>query len=243
MSQKRLIFILFSLLAGYCGFSQKMNLKVTPIDSQFLVHTSYKMLDGKLVPANGLIVNTPEGVMLVDATWDDRQAKQLLRWIKKHLKRKVFLCVITHSHADRIGGIAYLKKKKIDVESTPEIARRAVADGFPSPTTGFKNDMKFGIGENVDVRVFFPGQGHSPDNIVVWFPKERVLFGGCLIKSTDATDLGNIAEANLEEWPRTMKYLMEECPDPRWVIPGHFGWDKPGAMEHTVKLLEEHNRK
>ncbi|MBK7936231.1 MAG: subclass B1 metallo-beta-lactamase [Lewinellaceae bacterium] len=239
---RKFCFSLMWIFAVHAGFSQKMNLKVTPIDSQFLVHTSYKMLDGHLIPANGLIVNTPEGVLLVDATWDDRQAKQLLRWIKKHLKRKVFMCIITHSHADRIGGIAYLKKKKIDVESTPAIARRAVADGFPSPAAGFNNDVKFGIGSQVDVRVFFPGQGHSPDNIVVWFSKQRVLFGGCLIKSTEATDLGNIAEANLEEWSRTIRYLMEECRDPRWVIPGHFGWDKPGALEHTVKLLEEHGK-
>ena len=236
---QKFFFLLTLVFATDRGFSQKMNLKITPIDSQFLVHTSYKKLDGNVVPANGLIVNTPEGVLLVDATWDDRQARQLLRWIRKHLKRKVFLCIITHSHADRIGGIAYLKKKKIDVESTPEIARRAVAGGFPSPLTGFKNDNRFGIGDKVDVRVFFPGQGHTPDNMVVWFPKERVLFGGCLVKSVDATDLGNIAEASLEEWPRTMRYLIEQCPDPRWVIPGHFGWDKPGALEHTLQLLEE----
>ncbi len=243
MMQKRFFPLLLLLFAGYSGVSQKMNLKVTPIDSQFFVHTSYKMLDGNRIPSNGLIVNTSEGVLLVDAAWDDRQARQLLRWIRKHLKRKVFLCIITHSHADRIGGIAYLKKKKIDVESTPEIARRAVAAGYPAPSTGFKNDARFGIGEKIDVRVFFPGQGHTPDNVVVWFPKQRVLFGGCLVKSMDATDLGNIAEANLEEWPRTMRYLMEQCPDPQWVIPGHFGWDRPGALEHTLRLLEEHKKK
>jgi hypothetical protein len=30
--------------------------------------------------------------------------------------------------------------------------------------------------------VFFPGAAHSADNVVVYFPKKRLLFGGCMIK-------------------------------------------------------------
>ena len=233
-------FLLLMLFSAHVALAQRLNIQVTAIDSQFLVHTSFKLLNGQPFPSNGLIVNTPDGILLIDAAWDERQTKQLLKWIKRNLKRKVFLCIITHAHDDRIGGIAVLLKKKIEVVSTPETARRAVALGFQSPSPAFNNDVHFGIGGKVDVRCFFPGQGHSPDNMVVWFPKNRVLFGGCLVKSTEATSLGNIADANLQEWPNTIRYLMEVCPSPLWVIPGHHGWLKPGALEHTLHLLEKH---
>jgi len=59
MFQKFFFLLTLIFIAG-TGYSQKMNVKITPIDSQFLVHTSYKKLDGNVVPANGLIVNTPK---------------------------------------------------------------------------------------------------------------------------------------------------------------------------------------
>ena len=32
-------------------------------------------------------------------------------------------------------------------------------------------------------QTYYGGQGHTPDNIVIWFDKEKILYGGCLVKS------------------------------------------------------------
>ena len=45
------------------------------------------------------------------------------------------------------------------------------------------------------IEVFFPGAGHTRDNLVVWLPEHRVLFGGCMVKSARGRTPGNLADA------------------------------------------------
>jgi hypothetical protein len=39
---------------------------------------------------------------------------------------------------------------------------------------------------------FFPGAGHTRDNLAVWLPQQRVLFGGCFLKSVTIPGHGTI---------------------------------------------------
>lgn len=228
------------LLATLPGFAQKAKITVTPIDHTFYVHTSYLVSGDERIPANGLIVDTPQGILLIDTPWDMPQTKQLLRWIRKHLKKKVFLCIISHAHKDRMGGISVLQKQKIDVVSTKATALRAVQLGFPAPSAVPGNDFSFGTGmvDTLKVRWFFPGAGHTPDNIVVWFPYQKVLFGGCLVKSLDAKTVGNIEDADLKAWPETIRSLQEMFPDVRLIIPGHYSSGGRELLDHTLELLD-----
>ncbi len=36
---------------------------------------------------------------------------------------------------------------------------------------------------NISLEVFYPGEGHSKDNITIWIPEYKVLFGGCFNKN------------------------------------------------------------
>ena len=90
---------------------------------------------------------------------------------------------------------------------------------------------------------YYPGEGHTKDNIVIWFDDEKVLYGGCLVKSTETNDLGYLEDANLSEWPTTIKNVIKRFPKPQYVIPGHFGWTDNKGLEHTLYLLEEHEKK
>ncbi len=47
--------------------------------------------------------------------------------------------------------------------------------------------------------VFFPGAGHTADNVVAYVPARHLLFGVCLIKEAAAKGLGNIADADLSK--------------------------------------------
>jgi glyoxylase-like metal-dependent hydrolase (beta-lactamase superfamily II) len=84
---------------------------------------------------------------------------------------------------------------------------------------------------------FYPGEGHTRDNIVVWFPARRVLFGGCVVKSIEAGGLGNVNDANLESWPATIGKVMARYPNAKYVIPGHQRWSGRDALRHTLALL------
>ncbi|MDO7487322.1 hypothetical protein Q5O89_18930 [Peribacillus frigoritolerans] len=52
---------------------------------------SYTEIQGNKIGANGLVLSTSKGVVLVDVTWDDKLAKQLLHMIKKEFNKPVKL--------------------------------------------------------------------------------------------------------------------------------------------------------
>jgi hypothetical protein len=74
---------------------------------------------------------------------------------------------------------------------------------------------------------------------VIWFGQQKILYGGCLVKSTENKDLGYIADANLGAWAPAIRRVMAKYPKPSFVIPGHFDWTSNRAMGHTRKLLQK----
>jgi len=49
------------------------------------------------------------------------------------------------------------------------------------------------------IRIYYPGGGHTADNIVLWFPSKKILFGGCMLKDSNSKSLGNLSDAKLED--------------------------------------------
>ena len=86
---------------------------------------------------------------------------------------------------------------------------------------------------------YYGGEGHTKDNIVIWFGREKILYGGCLVKSTEATDLGYIREANLEAWSFTLANVKQKFRKYKFVIPGHQEWRSSASLDHTLDLLQQ----
>jgi metallo-beta-lactamase class B len=92
-----------------------------------------------------------------------------------------------------------------------------------------------------ELELYYPGPGHAVDNIVTWIGDEKVLFGGCLVKSAGANSLGNTDEADLAAWPATLANVKKRFHEARLIVPGHGdpgGWE---LVENTLKLLAESN--
>lgn len=83
------------------------------------------------------------------------------------------------------------------------------------------------------------GAGHTIDNIVVWIPEEKILFGGCMLKALRWKGLGFTDDADLNEWPKTLKKLIKEFPESRIVIPGHGDYGDLSLIQHTIGLFEK----
>ena len=103
----------------------------------------------------------------------------------------------------------------------------------------FENDTIFKIG-SLTFEVFYPGAGHSPDNVVVWFPEKQLLYGGCFVKSTENNDLGNLEDADVTAWENSVIRVMRRYKKPKYIIPGHFAWNDPHALRHTLNLIKKH---
>ncbi|CCH02699.1 Beta-lactamase [Fibrella aestuarina BUZ 2] len=224
--------------------AQKPPLRVSRLSDRVFVHTTYGMYQGEPVPSNGLIVRTDDGVVLLDTGWDTEgntdNTRQLLRWVADSLRLPVRLCIVTHSHDDKVGGIVELQKAGIRVVSTPLTAQKTVKQGYPSPDGILPADTTFTIG-NVPIRTYFPGEGHTVDNIVVWLPSERILHGGCFVKSVAAFGMGYVGESNLTAWSGSIRNVKKRFGNARIVVPGHEEWTGPQALDHTLRLLEKYN--
>lgn len=215
---------------------------VTPLNDRVYVHTTYGIYRNTAVPSNGLIINTRDGVVLVDTGWDTDtntdNTRDLLQWVATNLHQPVRLCIVTHGHEDRVGGISELRKAGIRAISTPLTAQKSVKLGYESPEGILPNDTTFTIGQE-PIRCYFPGQGHTSDNIVVWLPNQKILHGGCLIKSVAAFGMGNLADANLNEWAGSIQNVMKQFGTAKIVVPGHEEWGDTKSLTHTLALLQK----
>ena len=221
-----------------------LHLRVQPIAPDVFVHTSYHYYPGNPVPvpSNGLIIKTKTGALVIDTAWDPDQTMELLRWVADSLHQRVRLVVVTHAHEDRLGGLAVLQANNIKVYCTPPTAEHAATLPFGVPTPAIKPYTVIRAGRT-RLELFYPGPGHSPDNLVAWLPNQQVLFGGCLIKGADATTLGNIDDANLKQWPVSVRKVAARYPKATVVVPGHGQWGDARLLEHTLELLHSPSSK
>ena len=99
-------------------------------------------------------------------------------------------------------------------------------------------DTLFSIG-SYSFEVYYPGPGHTEDNIVIWFDKERILYGGCLIKGADAENLGYLGDANLTAYHTTLKNVKKRYADPRFIIISHSDWNNLHSLEHSIRMARK----
>jgi len=205
------------------------------------LHTTYFDVAGmRRVPANGLVVIDGKDAIMIDLPWTDEQTMVLFDWVAREHDATIKKVVPTHSHIDCAGGLAEAHRRVADsfaLEKTVEILKR---HGKPVPKNWFSGRMSLGCG-NVRVELAFLGGGHTVDNIVAWIPAKKVLFGGCLVKSANAMNLGNTSEADLAGYPVTLRKIKQEYSQARIVVPGH---GRPGNMElvdHTIVLCGDEN--
>lgn len=111
----------------------------------------------------------------------------------------------------------------------------------PNHLFDIKEGLKLNVGEET-VEVYFPGESHSMDNVVVYFHDRKILFGGCMVKSLESKGPGFTGDANMEEWPKSVKKVLERYKDTRIVVPGHGNWGDKNLLKHTIGILENYNK-
>jgi metallo-beta-lactamase class B len=253
---KKLLFICFSLLligttmgpvpvsAASVAKNQSISNKegtivLTPLSNKVWVHTEYKDLGGGMYPSNGLLIFTSKGIVMVDTSWDESLTAELLDMVKQNFKQNIVKAIITHAHSDRIGGIKVLREHGISAISTPLTANLAVKEGYLPPDPVLDKEVnRLQIG-NVKVEAFYPGPAHTEDNIIIWLPQYKIMFGGCMIRSLEVNNLGNLAEANVKEWKQSLQKVMYRYPKSQKVVPGHLSWGDGKLLQHTMDLVNK----
>jgi metallo-beta-lactamase class B len=91
--------------------------------------------------------------------------------------------------------------------------------------------------QNGAVQSLYLGPAHTSDGIFVYFPKERVLYGNCILKP----ELGNMKYADLEQYPLTLGKLKALHIDYDTIIAGHQdAIHGPDLIDRYILLLQKH---
>jgi glyoxylase-like metal-dependent hydrolase (beta-lactamase superfamily II) len=215
------------------------SLSIEKIHDGIWVHTSRKKLsNGYIFPGNGMIVQNGDELILVDTAWGVEHTRELLNWIDNKLQLPVTKAIITHFHDDSMGGSPVLAEQGIPFFAHPLTIQIGKNRGIPLPEP--IGHLNAGDAKSIsNVEVFYPGPGHSEDNMVVWVPHAHVIFGGCAVRSPEFPGRGNVADANTENWPKAIRGVLDKYPDVMIVIPGHGNYGDAALLRHTIGLFED----
>jgi len=216
-------------------FFESETLKIKKITEHTYLHVSYlQTKDFGNVDCNGMIVIDNGEALVIDTPVNNASSKELISFIENQLKCHVVGIVATHFHSDCIGGIEEFHKMGIPSYANNETIS-LVKGKEVVPENGFNNSLELTVGHTKVINKYM-GEGHTKDNIVTYFPDEKVLFGGCLIKSLGAGK-GNLEDANLIEWSTTVEKAKSEFDDVQFVIPGHGNYGGKDLLNFTIELF------
>ena len=200
------------------------------------LHTTYYDIEGfENFPANGLIIIDSEDAIMIDLPWTDEQAGLLFDWVAEKQDATIKKVIPTHWHIDCTGGLGEAHRRKAESFALDKTVELLKANDEPAPLNWFTDKLSLICG-NISVELAYLGPGHTIDNIVAWIPDKNILFGGCMVKSMNAGNLGNTTETDVESWPDTLKKVKEVYHEIKIVVPGH---GQPGGIElidHTINL-------
>lgn len=237
------------------------NLSVKEIDEGvFLVSHSFPW------QANSLAIRfSVREIFLIDTPYTEGATEKLITWLTDgEPDRQKITAINTHFHMDNLGGNGYLKQIGATIygsEMTVQLLQeRGLGNGMEEilesmedqnyreywlthplvpPTTTFDiyKGLTLTFGDE-EVEIFYPGSGHTPDNVVVYYPKKKILFGGCLIKSMENSGKGNVGDAVEQEWAESVRKVKDRYRDAKRVIPGHGSEGGRELLDHTIQIVQ-----
>lgn len=178
------------------------------------VYAAIARAEGK-VASNAFFVVTDYEVILAGAHFIPEGIKELLGEIAKITPLPVSQIVLTHHHK----GFNYVdfdfpEKAEIVVSIEVWQALKGELREFKNPTVVFESALTLNRGKTSLV-IMSTGPGHSSGDVIVYLPKEGILFASDLFFNDS---VGFMGEASIHEWGENLE-LLEKLAASK-VIPG-----------------------
>lgn len=246
----RIFFISFIITIGFsqCVVSSKhssdknryqsQDLSVSQLSENTFVHISYlQTQDFGKVACNGLIVKHGNSCLIFDTPTQNNAAHELIHWIKNQLHCNIVAIIPTHFHDDCLGGLKAFHEANIPSYAHTKTIALANKNHYEIPQHAFSDSLWLSLGdEKVLVKYF--GEGHTQDNVIGYFPKDKVLFGGCLVKELNTTK-GYLGDANVKTWSATVSKVKQNFPEVKYVVPGHGSTGGVSLLDYTINLFKD----
>ncbi len=186
--------------------------------------------------SNAAFVVTPAGVVVIDALGSPALATRLIAEIRKVTAQAVTHVIVTHYHADHIYGLqtfkaggariiahraalAYLNSET--AQSRLTASREELGPWIDAQTRlteadeWIDTDKELTVG-GVQFQIVPVGPSHTPEDLAIYMPQEKVLFAGDIVFRSRIPYVG---QADSRHWVVALDNLLKF--DTSVIVPGH----------------------
>jgi glyoxylase-like metal-dependent hydrolase (beta-lactamase superfamily II) len=202
----------------------------------YIGETGARTLDNEGLNANFGLVVTPAGALLIDSGATYQGARQIHAAVKRVTKQPVRWVINTGGQDHRWLGNGYFQAQGAELiaHANAEADMRdrggtqlealrstlgAKADGT-TPTLPRRwirgHDVQLMLG-GVTVELKHRGGAHTPGDLLVWLPAERILFSGDVVYVDRL--LGVLPASRSKAWLESFAAI--EALNPERIVPGH----------------------
>ena len=194
--------------------------------------------------SNAAFVVTPAGVVVIDALGSPTLAARLAAEIRKVTPRPITHVIVTHYHADHIYGLQAFKalgahiiahraaKAYLNSETARlrlEVSRQELAPWVNNDTHLVEADEWIDAEKSLTVggvqfQIKPVGPSHTPEDLAIYLPSEKVLFAGDLVFRSRIPYVG---QADSRHWIAALDRLLAF--DATVIVPGH------GPLSHEAR--------
>ena len=186
--------------------------------------------------SNAGFIVTAQGVVVIDALGSPQLAQRLIAEVRKVTAQPITHVIVTHYHADHIYGLQAFKALGARV-----VAHRAARSYLNSDTARLRleasrqelapwvnaqtrlveadewldGDQEMIVG-GVRLLIKHVGPSHTPEDLVVYLPQEKLLFAGDLVFRARIPFVG---QADSRQWIKALDALLVF--DTVAIVPGH----------------------
>ncbi|MDB5870863.1 MAG: Cephalosporinase [Ramlibacter sp.] len=186
--------------------------------------------------SNAGFVVTPEGVVVIDALGSPQLARELIGEIRRLTGKAVTHVILTHYHADHIYGLQEFKRAGAKIIGHRAALEYLNSDTAQSRLAASRVDLAPWIDAQtrlvpadewidgprelvvggVQLQLTPVGPAHTPEDLVVFLPSEKVLFAGDIVFRGRVPYVG---QADSRHWIAALNMVLAF--DAGVVIPGH----------------------
>ena len=186
--------------------------------------------------SNAGFVVTTSGVVVIDALGSPQLARELLDEIARITPQPVTHVIVTHYHADHIYGLQEFRKRGARIVAQRRALEYIHSDTAVSRLRASRVELAPWIDQDTELvlpdqwvdgatelvvggqRLLLQpvGPAHTPEDLVVYLPSERVLFAGDMVFRGRIPFVG---QADSRQWIAALDTLLRM--EAKVVVPGH----------------------
>lgn len=186
--------------------------------------------------SNAGFVVAPQGVVVIDALGSPALARRLVQKIAEITPKPITHVIVTHYHADHIYGLQVFKELGAQIIAQQDAREYLNSDTAAQRLVASRLDLAPWVDDNTRLVpadrwltdsttlelagarfvVERVGPSHTPEDLAIHVPAERVLFAGDLMFSGRLPFVG---KADSGQWIASLDRLLRF--DVQVVVPGH----------------------